>query len=499
MILKKRPNTHPDFIALTQALDNELNDRYGKAQVAYITHNKIDPIPTAMVAYKDDTPVACGCFKELDTGVEIKRMFVTPEFRGQGLAAELLKALETWARELGHPHACLETGKKQPEAIRLYQKAGYTLIPNYGPYKGMDNSVCMKKELGDFGEKLVQILNHGALNLALGMGYAHRIFDIMDDQGAALTVEDLADLSGLSRRYLREWMGIMVTGGIVVQDPFGGFSLPPSHGDLLCRRSGSNNLGVYTQEIPLLTSCAMAGVLKGFTTGEGVPFSAYPTFQSFMTELADAKHQNVLITDFLPSVDQGRILEKLKQGIRVCDIGCGQGKAVTIMAQAFKNSEFTGIDNHGPAIAAARESARTLGLKNTAFLEADAAGISEQPELAGTFDYITAFDAIHDQSAPLQALKGVLHMLKPEGLFSMIDIKAASDLMGNMDHPMAPFLYTVSLMHCMPVGLNNKGAGLGMMWGKEKAVDLLTQAGFTGICVEDIPNDAFNLHFMCRP
>lgn len=153
MILKKCPNTHPDFITLTRKLDDELNQRYGKAQVAYITHNRIDPIDTAMMAYEGEVPVGCGCFKAVDYGeadgpcIEIKRMFVVPDARGRGTALALLTALEAWAGEMGYLTALLETGSGQPEAIGLYKKAGYTVIPNYGPYQDMDNSICMKKEI----------------------------------------------------------------------------------------------------------------------------------------------------------------------------------------------------------------------------------------------------------------------------------------------------------------------------------------------------------------
>ncbi len=151
MTFFRHPNTHPDFIALTRALDQDLNARYGTAQKAYDSHNRIDPIPTAILFYKDGVPLACGCFKPLDEdsrpGVEIKRMYVDPALRGQGIGLSLLSALEAWAGELGYDTARLETGKGQPEAIGLYQKAGYQIIPNYGPYKDMPNSVCMEKEL----------------------------------------------------------------------------------------------------------------------------------------------------------------------------------------------------------------------------------------------------------------------------------------------------------------------------------------------------------------
>ena len=148
MILLRTGNTHGDFILLTSQLDAELNDRYGDGQKKYDAHNKIDPIDTAVIGYDQDRPIACGCFKAVDGhSVEIKRMFVEPEYRGKGLAEFLLRDLEKWARELGYKRAVLETGKGQPEAIGLYGKCGYVIIEDYGPYKDLTHSVCMAKVL----------------------------------------------------------------------------------------------------------------------------------------------------------------------------------------------------------------------------------------------------------------------------------------------------------------------------------------------------------------
>lgn len=148
MFIRKTTNTHQDFYALTRALDVELNARYGKAQADYDKHNVIEPIDTALVGYEDDIPVACGCFKKIDdTTVEIKRMFVVLNYRRRGFSSQILGELEAWAKELGFSEARLETGKGQPEAIALYAKRGYAVIPNYAPYVGMENSVCMAKTL----------------------------------------------------------------------------------------------------------------------------------------------------------------------------------------------------------------------------------------------------------------------------------------------------------------------------------------------------------------
>lgn len=137
-----------DFVGLVRHLDMELAERDGKDHSFYAQFNKIDMIKHVVVAYEDDQPVACGAIKEYEKGtMEVKRMFTLPASRGKGIAARVLSELENWAAELNYTKCVLETGKKQPEAIRLYEKGGYKLIPNYGQYAGVENSVCFEKIL----------------------------------------------------------------------------------------------------------------------------------------------------------------------------------------------------------------------------------------------------------------------------------------------------------------------------------------------------------------
>ena len=137
-----------DFTALVRLLDQDLQVRDGADHAFYAQLNKVTAIRHAVVAYRDNEPVGCGAFKEFAGElVEIKRMFVQPAHRGQGIAQTILSELEQWARELNYTGCVLETGKNQPEAIGLYQKVGYSSIPNYGQYVGVENSVCMQKAI----------------------------------------------------------------------------------------------------------------------------------------------------------------------------------------------------------------------------------------------------------------------------------------------------------------------------------------------------------------
>lgn len=125
-----------------------MHARYGELQLQYNPHNKLVELDTALLGYVDGKPAACGCFKVVDERtVEIKRMYVDREYRGKSYSVALLQSLEAWAAELGYSRAILETGNKQPKAIGLYKKCGYSIIENYGPYVNMESSVCMEKIL----------------------------------------------------------------------------------------------------------------------------------------------------------------------------------------------------------------------------------------------------------------------------------------------------------------------------------------------------------------
>ena len=149
MITLKRTNSDDiDFKNLVVLLDQDLKIRDGEDHAFYNQFNKTDAIKHVIVFYENDIAVGCGAFREKkEDTVEIKRMYVHPDHRKKGIASAVLAALEIWAKEVGYDYTILETGKNQPEAINLYQKLNYTIIPNYPPYEKIDNSVCMKKTL----------------------------------------------------------------------------------------------------------------------------------------------------------------------------------------------------------------------------------------------------------------------------------------------------------------------------------------------------------------
>ena len=340
-----------------------------------------------------------------------------------------------------------------------------------------------------FAGHMVDVLNNASVALMTSIGHQVGLFDTMAGLPPS-TCDAIARAAGLRERYVREWLGAMVTGRMVEYDPADRtYALPAEHAAFLTRAAGSNNLAAATQFIPLLAQVEER-VIACFRDGGGVPYSAYPRFQRLMAEDSAAVHDAALVDAILPLVPG--LVERLRQGIDVADIGCGSGHAINLMAQAFPRSRFTGFDFSGEGIEAGRREARALGLANAAFELRDVTAL----DLHDRFDLITAFDAIHDQAHPAQVLAGIAGALRRDGVFLMVDIRASSNLEENLDLPLAPFLYTASTLHCMTVSLALAGDGLGTMWGEQTARQMLADAGFMRVEVGQIEGDIFNNYFV---
>jgi ubiquinone/menaquinone biosynthesis C-methylase UbiE len=164
------------------------------------------------------------------------------------------------------------------------------------------------------------------------------------------------------------------------------------------------------------------------------------------------------------------------------------------MARAFPASRFTGIDFSDEGLGAGRDEAARSGLTNASFIACDVA----QFDAVDSYDVITAFDAVHDQAHPARVLENIYRALRPGGVFLMVDVKASSNLEDNVGVPFAPYLYTVSTMHCMSVSLGLDGDGLGTAWGKQLATSMLADAGFGDVQVREIETDPINNYYIGR-
>ncbi len=343
-----------------------------------------------------------------------------------------------------------------------------------------------------FAQKMIGAINGASIAIMTSIGHRTGLFDVLATLPPA-TSERIARAASLDERYVREWLGAMVTGGVVEYDPaLRLYSLPVEHAAFLTRAASPNNLAVTTQFIPVLASVE-DGILDCFRNGGGLPYSAFPRFHEVMAEESAQTVVSALFEHILPLAPG--VVEALERGIDVLDVGCGSGRALAEMAKRFPKSRFVGYDLCEETVATARQGAKALGLENIAFEQKDVAALGEQ----GRFDLITAFDAIHDQARPAAVLEGIRRSLAEGGTFLMQDIAGSSHVHKNLDHPIGPFGYTVSCLHCMTVSLAQGGEGLGAMWGEEKALEMLSEAGFFRIEVRRLDHDIINSYYVARP
>ncbi|MEQ9441519.1 MAG: class I SAM-dependent methyltransferase [Cyclobacteriaceae bacterium] len=345
-----------------------------------------------------------------------------------------------------------------------------------------------------FGEQMLQVINQGALALMLSLGHRTGLFDAMSELPPADS-RTIAQAAGLNERYVREWLGAMVTSRIVTvrrdeTNPNNTlYHLPTEHAAALTRVAGADNIGVFAQYIPLL-GYVEDDIVRCFHQGGGVSYDQYNRFHEVMVEDSGLAVISSLLIDVLPLVPG--ITEKLNVGIQVLDIGCGSGKALNLMARHFPNSSFIGYDLCAEPLVIAHQEATMMGLENVNFVQQNLTDF----DIPEQFDFITAYDAIHDQARPDKVLKGIFDSLKDDGQFLMVDVNASSLIEKNIDHPLGTLLYTISTMHCMSVSLAQGGMGLGAMWGREKAIAMLKEAGFTKIKEHTLPQDIQNRYFI---
>jgi SAM-dependent methyltransferase len=340
-----------------------------------------------------------------------------------------------------------------------------------------------------FGQKMAEVINHAGLALMTSVGHRTGLFDVMAELPPAPSAR-IAAAAGLSERYVREWLGAMVTGGVVAYDPDAKtYALPPEHAACLTREARPNNVAVTAQWVAVL-GAVEDQVVEAFRHGRGVPYCAYGRFHPVMAEESDQTTVAGLEKHIVPLVPG--LAARLKRGIDVLDVGCGSGQALNRLASLYPASRFVGYDVSEEGIAAARAVAGRRGLSNVRFAVQDAAAMGETQ----AFDLITAFDAIHDQPRPDTVLRNVARALRRGGTFLMQDIAASSYVHRNIDHPLGTFIYTISCMHCMSVSLAGDGMGLGAAWGKELALRMLREAGFRQVRVESLPHDVLNFYYV---
>ncbi len=347
-------------------------------------------------------------------------------------------------------------------------------------------------KLETFVNKVVGDMSGTYSSIMCTLGDRLGLFKELDAHGPAMSGE-LAARASINERYAREWLSALACAGYLDYAPeTQRFTLPPEHAMVLAQEAGPAFFGGMYQELP-----ALLGILDlltdAFRTGGGVSQEAYhPGLWEGMERLTASWFENLLIPEWIPAVPD--LPAKLEQGASVADIGCGNGRAVIKLAQAFPASHFVGYDLFASPIAKATATARECGVSDRVrFVRQDvAAGLPEQ------YDLITTLDVVHDMVDPAGALRAIRAALKPDGRYVMMEFNYSDKLEENIG-PLGALGYSSSVLYCMTTSLAHGGAGLGAMGLPEPKVrELCAEAGFSKVDRLPIENP-FNVLYDVKP
>jgi len=329
----------------------------------------------------------------------------------------------------------------------------------------------------------------GTLTTLLGVvGDRLGLFKNLAEAGPA-TPAELAARTQLQERYVREWLGGMATAGYLDYDAGSGrFTLPAEHIAALAQEGGPFFVGGMYQMLPALAG-VLEGVVSAFRKGGGVPQSQYSELMwDGLERFTTTWFENLLIQQWIPAMPD--LKSHLQRGADVADVGCGRGRGLIKLAQAFPRSRYIGYDNFGPTVARATANARDAGVSDRVrFEERDVS-----KGLPAQFDVITTFDVVHDAVDPLGLLQSIRKALRPGGVYVCLDINCSDKLEQNRN-PLGAMFHGVSVFYCMTTSLANGGAGLGTLGFHEaKAHELCCKAGFSSIRRVPLENPFNNLY-----
>lgn len=333
-----------------------------------------------------------------------------------------------------------------------------------------------------YASRIGRTLNSGFVALLISIGHRTRLFDTM----AALppsTSHDVAAAAGLAERYVREWLAAMTAARIVHYDVrTGTYFLPIEYAAVLTRGAGGANLAPATELLSLLAGVEDL-VVAGFHSGGGVAPDAYERVHALLEtqkrQVVDEDYARAML-ELIPGMEH-----RLSSGATVLDAGCGDGAVLTVLARMFPRSAFRGYDLSQRSIDEANERLEESGLRNVEFAVGDVASLDEPR----SYDLILALESIHEQAFPRLVLRNIANALGRDGVFLMQEVAASSHLARNAGNPYAPMFYALSLLHAVPVALAQDGEALGRMWGQERALQMLKEAGFVKIKFHSLPSD----------
>lgn len=343
---------------------------------------------------------------------------------------------------------------------------------------------------GEFARTMVGHLSSAMLVTMLELGRRTGLLEALADE--PLTVEALATRTRCDARYVQEWLGAVVTGGVVVHDAMAGtFHLPPAHAASLVAASPYHLSGMVT--IATGTAAAVDQLEEVLRHGGGIGYEHHPLdVDEVVDRLSRHRYEALLVDRYLAQVPG--LADRLRGGARVLELGCGRGTASQLVAEAFPASTVVGLDLSSDAVEDARRRAIDAGSDNLSFVAGSA---THPPE--GPWDLVCAFDVVHDLAEPDAVLTAARTVLAADGALLMIDSGAPSGLDAQAALPWAPMMYGVSMGHCLTVSLAQGGAGLGAMWGRDAALAALRRAGFGDVETYELPGDPMDLLYVARP
>jgi SAM-dependent methyltransferase len=342
----------------------------------------------------------------------------------------------------------------------------------------------MGKLIGDFGGTMATMM--ATIGERLGL------FKNLAEHGPA-TSSELAERANIDERYALEWLRAMASAGYLEHDAASErFTIPPEQALAFATESSPVFVGGVYQMLPEAFK-PIDQLTEAFRQGGGVSQDAFgPAFWEGMERFTASWFENQLLQQWIPAMPD--VEEKLKRGARVADVGCGSGRAVIKLAEAFPNSQFVGYDAFEGQLDRARANAESAGVGDRVRFELldGAAGLPER------FDVITTFDVIHDAVDPRGLLRAIHAALDPEGAYVLLEVNSADDPAENVG-PLASMLYGFSVFYCMTTSLAHGGEGLGTVGLPEAKVrELSSEAGFSS--VRRLPiEDPFSIVYEIKP
>jgi 2-polyprenyl-3-methyl-5-hydroxy-6-metoxy-1,4-benzoquinol methylase len=346
------------------------------------------------------------------------------------------------------------------------------------------------EEVMEFAFKVVNELGAAMAAPHVYIGDQLGLFKTLAKTGP-VTTDQLATETGLQERYLREWCAAMAASGYLDYDAGARtFDLPPAKAAVLANDDSPVFVGGFAQMLPDHYK-VIPGVMRAFREGGGVPYSEFTDDTFVGTErFFRPGYINFMISDWLPAAG---VVEKLTQGAKVADVGCGRGQAIVTLAKHFPNSTFIGYDNHAPGIAGARKNAQAADVETNATFEVRPS--NELPQTAD-FDLICTLDALHDMVDPHGAGRSIYGALKPGGAWFISEPNVSDKLEENLN-PVGRVFYSVSMLQCMTASLAHGGTGYGACMGPSNIRRVAEEAGFKSF--ERLPiENPFNQYFIAR-